>query len=350
MMKTFFLTLLTVGFLTSCMHKGPSNSSPAPETAKSPAPATPKTSEEKKAEVAARTDDSLHPRGLDFGATIKTIAFSSSANQDLAQPIWKAISENKPDVFLMMGDAIQSAKPDQKFLPEQYRKMEQIPEYRAFREKVPFMATWDDQDFGQKEFLNNWTYVRHSVGFGQNGIYHSKLIGPKNKQVHIIMLDTRTFRTSADVAKPTLLGETQWDWLEAQLKRKADLRLIVTSVPLVASETGEDKWSKYPQERQRFFDLLKKTRAQNVVVLSGDRRQSSIAKTGLKDWGILFDVTASPINEPLASAEKDPSYEGDAFAVESFGLAQVDWSGRRMTLQIRDASNKTLQSVTYKIH
>src|SRR5207253_7992032 len=124
-----------------------------------------------------------------------------SANQDLPQPIWTAISSNNPDLFLFMGDSIQTSKPEQRRLMDQYRKLDRIQEYRAFREKVPFMATWDDQDFGPKEFLQYWTYVANSTSFGQKGIYHAKIIGPKKKQVQIVMLDTRTFRTKPDDAK-----------------------------------------------------------------------------------------------------------------------------------------------------
>jgi alkaline phosphatase D len=296
-----------------------------------------------------KSDDSLHPRGIDFGATIKVVAFGSSANQDKAQPIWKTIAGNNPDLFLFMGDNVQSSNPAQTPLAEQYHKLDRIFEYRTFREKVPFMATWDDQDYGSKEFLHYWAYVANSTSFGQKGIYHAKIIGPKKKQVQIMMLDTRTFRTKADDTSATILGDTQWAWLEDQLKRPADVRMIVTSIPLIAAEAGKDKWANFPKERQRFFDLLKKTGVRNVVVFSGDRRQSSIAKTGVKDWGVLFDLTASPINEPLSTAEEDPSFEGKPYAGESFGLVQIDWHDKKMNLQIRDINNKPINSVSFKI-
>lgn len=338
----------------------PSQAAPSPTPATTPsvtptpaATATPAKAPTPKPVVkpqsADNPDTSLHPRGIDFGATIRTIAFGSSANQELPQPIWKAIAENNPDLFLFMGDTIQTGKAGTKSLKAQYAKMDAIPEYRAFREKVPFMATWDDQDFNEKDFVKYWSYVGNSTAFGQKGVYHSKIIGPKKKQVQIIMLDTRTFKTDPKDEKATLLGDMQWDWLEAQLKRQAQIRVVVSSFPLIAAEHSSDKWAAYPKERQRFFDLLKKTGVHNLFVASGDRHQSSIAKTGVKDWGMLFDVTASPINEPVAAVEDDASFEGKAVAVESFGYAQIDWQGKKMSLQIRDASNKVLNSVSFKI-
>jgi len=331
-------------------------------------------------EVPAKPKESpLQPRGIDFGATIKEIAFASSANQDMAQAIWKTILDNHPDIFLFMGDNIDATKPEHKSMMEQYHKLDHIPEYRATREKIPFLATWDDLDFGQehggadfsgketskKVFLNYWTYVRDSLAMGQSGIYHAKIIGPKKKQVQFIMLDTRSFRsplrkledangnvsfTPNDDAKATVLGEEQWIWLEEQLRRPAQLRFIVSSIPLIATDHGIEKWANFPKERQRFFDLLKKTGARNVVVFSGDRHQGSIAKTSLKDWGTLYDVTASPINEPVATAEEDSSFEGKAYAGENFGLAQIDWHDKKMNLQIRDKDNKPVASVSLKMH
>ncbi|WP_413290809.1 alkaline phosphatase D family protein [Bdellovibrio sp. HCB337] len=373
MMKFSAMVLASLLLMTSCAHlKGTPSSEPATPavtpgngTATPPAatPAAPaKTENGKSAEVAKapapkptvkpesldKPDTSLHPRGIDFGATIRTIAFGSGANQDLPQPLWNGIAANNPDLFLFMGDSVKPGK-DAKSLKAAYAKMDLIPEYRAFREKVPFMATWDDQDYNAKDFVKYWTYVGNSTSFGQKGIYHSKIIGPKKKQVQIIMLDTRSFKTAPDDPKATILGDMQWDWFEAQLKRQAQVRIIVTSFPLIPAEHGTDKWGSYPKERQRFFDLLKKTGANNLFVASGDRRQSSISKTGVKDWGMLFEVTASPINEPAAAAEDDASFEGQGAAVESFGYAQIDWQGRKMSLQIRDGSNKVLNSVSFKI-
>ena len=55
----------------------------------------------------------------------------------------------------------------------------------------------------------------------------------------------------------TLLGDTQWRWLEQQLKQPAELRLIVSSTQIVANEKGMDEWGAFPHERQRLFDLIK---------------------------------------------------------------------------------------------
>lgn len=322
-------------------------------------------------------------RGLDFGATLQRIGFGSCANQDQPEPLWKTIEQNRPDLFLFMGDNIYASSPDQKPIADQYRKLDLIPEYKSIRMKVPFMAIWDDGDLGTNDggadaptkeeaktaFLNYWTYVKNSLPLEQinrGGLYHSKMIGPKNKVVQIIMLDTRYYRSPLHkVANPdpvnrvlyepsknskdTLLGEQQWRWLESQLRRPANLRLIVSSIQLVAKDHQIENWNNFPHERQRFFDLLRRTGARNVVVLSGDRHIGTVAKTDIKGWGTLYDLTASSINRPKDIREQDSSYVGSVLSGENFGMALVDWNRSIARIELLNADGKAENSVEIKL-
>lgn len=318
-------------------------------------------------------------RGIDYDATLTTVAFGSCANQDQPQPLWKTISATRPDLFIFMGDNIYSSGPYQHPMTEQYRKLDQISEYKEIREKVPFLATWDDHDFGQKDgggdfagkdltrraFLNYWPYVKNSIPLEQDGIYHSKMIGPKKKVVQVIMLDTRYFRTPlhekhdheggfqgynpSDAPTDTILGEAQWKWLEEQLKRPADVRFVVSSIQLIANEHIFEKWDNFPNERKKFYDLLKKTKAKNVIVLSGDRHMSMIAKEDVPGYGPLYDITASSINRPNKYSTADSKYIGPVYAQESFGIASIDWKKKKVRMDIHDMNNKVINSVTIKL-
>ncbi|UOF01624.1 alkaline phosphatase D family protein [Bdellovibrio reynosensis] len=312
-------------------------------------------------------------RGIDYETAITTIAFGSCANQDQPEPLWKDISAANPDLFLFLGDNIYASTPTQKPIAEQYRKLDQIPEYRAIREQVPFLATWDDHDYGlrdggkdwqgkeaaRRDFINYWSYVRNSIPFEQNGIYHAKVIGPKKKAVQVIMLDTRYFR-SALLEKPgnegkaydylpneegTILGDAQWNWLEEQLKKPASVRIIVSSIQMIANEPKYEKWGNFPKERQRFFDLLKKTKAKNVVILSGDRHIASIAKTQVKNYGDLYEITASSINRANSFSDSDKEYIGAVYNKENFGLASIDWKKKKMQVEIRGFNNEVANRI-----
>ncbi|MEK2645986.1 alkaline phosphatase D family protein [Bdellovibrio sp. BCCA] len=320
---------------------------------------------------------SLPARGIDYSTTLTKIAFGSCANQDKPEPLWKDISAANPDLFLFMGDNVYASSPSQQPIAEQYRKLDLIPEYRAVREKVPFMATWDDHDFGQrdggsdwtgkdsarKDFLNYWTYVRNSIPLEQGGVYHSKIIGPKKKSVQVIMLDTRYYRSPLK-ERPgmegkamdylpsedgTMLGKEQWEWLEAQLKRPADVRFIVSSIQLVANDPKFEKWGNFPNERQRFFDLLKKTRAKNVIVLSGDRHLATIAKVDINSYGPLYDITSSSINKGNNYNDADSHYIGPIYNKENFGLATIDWAKKKVLVEIRGFNNEVANSVEIKL-
>lgn len=316
-------------------------------------------------------------RGIDYAAPINKLAFGSCANQDQPQPLWKTIESVNPDLFLFMGDNIYATSPFQQPMAEQYRKLDLIPEYRALREKVPFMATWDDHDYGlrdggaewagkedaRRDFTNYWSYIKNSIPFEQGGIYHSKMIGPKKKVVQVIVLDTRYYRSplkeragnegKAYDYEPqdegTLLGKNQWEWLEAQLKQPAQIRFIVSSIQLIANDPKFEKWGNFPKERQRFFDLVKKTRAKNVILLSGDRHLAAIAKMDLPGYGTLHEITSSSINRANNYDDSDSHYVGPIYNKENFGLAHIDWAQKNVNIEIRGLSNEVVNSIKIKL-
>lgn len=92
--------------------------------------------------------------------------------------------------------------------------------------------------------------------------------------VTTVLLDTRWFRSPLSRARTpqsfdpyiastdtgaTVLGETQWKWLGEQLQQRAEVRRMVSSIQLVVDGHGFERWSNFPLERQRFFELLERT-------------------------------------------------------------------------------------------
>lgn len=319
----------------------------------------------------------IESRAVNDDQPLANIAFGSCFNQDQEAPIWKTISQSNPELFIFLGDNVYASHSSQKPIADQYRKLDQVEGYRALRENIPFMATWDDHDYGlrdggvdwsgkemaRRDFLNYWTYLRDIIPPEQGGIYHSKTIGPKQQMVQIIMLDTRFYRSplkerpgnegKAYDYEPdttgTVLGEEQWLWLERQLTQPAQVRLIISSIQLIANDPKFEKWDNFPQERKRFFDLLAKTGAKNVIVLSGDRHSASISKVDLPSYGPLYEVTSSAINRPNNFADKDSHYIGDAYTKENFGVAQIDWKKKVVKLEIRDIQNNPVNAIELKI-
>src|SRR5262245_7474969 len=122
------------------------------------------------------------------------------------------------------------------------------------RAVMPFLRIWDDHDYGDNDggagFAHKAKAAQLFHEFWQSrpeapeGLYHSGIYGPLGQRVQIIMLDTRWFRSPLkprretspqrdkyepddDPAK-TMLGEPQWQWLEQELKKPAELRLLIS--------------------------------------------------------------------------------------------------------------------------
>ncbi len=326
-------------------------------------------------------DETLVPRGFDFANAPEIIAFGSNLNQNKPQPIWDVIFKSNPDLFILAGNTINTAQPESKPISAQYKKLDLIPEFRHFRELVPMMATWDENDFGVKigvvenadkddarrEFLYQWSYVKDSLKVNQKGIYHAKILGgvrKKSSTFQVILLDTRSFKSALkkvddpgaagttkvflnDDKKATVLGNDQWEWLERQLRKPADIRIVVSSIPLISDETATDGWAGFPREKDRFFELIRRTQAHNLFIVSGGRNWA-VAKKEIKGWGTLYDFTSGGLTATDSSElAKGPS--ADPIKAENFGLLSVDWSRKKMEIQIRDAANGILNKAEIKI-
>lgn len=310
----------------------------------------------------ARSDDKL---------VLSRIAFGSCARQNKPQPIWDAVVGTKPDIYLAVGDNIYGDTQDMAVLQKKYDMLAAIPGWQNLKKTCPILATWDDHDYGvndggaeypkkdesQQLFLDFFGIAKDSPRRQQKGIYHAETFGPPDKRVQVILFDTRYFRSplkkkpfkvifgegpyepSSD-AKATMLGETQWQWLEEQLKIPAKVRLFVSSIQLVAQDHGWEKWLNFPLERERLYTLIKDTKAAGIVCISGDRH---LAELSMMDAGIgypLYDVTSSGLTE---AAQKWRKLEVNRHRVatmnwgNNFGLITIDWSkdDPLLRLQIR---------------
>ena len=176
----------------------------------------------------------------------------------------------------------------------------------------------------QQLFLDFFGVPKDDPRRKQEGVYSSYLYGPKGKRVQLILLDGRYFRSALKGFKPgegfrgiyvpntdpgaTVLGETQWRWLEAQLKVPADLRIIGSGVQVVPDEHGSEMWGNFPNERKKLFCLVRETKANGVVILSGDRHLAEISRLPADHRdGIgypLYDICSSSLNLPSGNFTK----------------------------------------------
>lgn len=331
-----------------------------------------------------------------------TIAFGSCAYDSEPQPIWLDIAAKQPDLFLFIGDnqyadvqfdeqgnRIRGPVTDPSRFKQAYDAVSAKPEFAAFRANTPFMGTWDDHDYGandagkefplkaesQQAFLDFFGFAKDDPIRQQAGIYHSKVIEDDGRKVQIIMLDTRYHRDSlnkrpgprpegfgsymptADKTK-TLLGDAQWTWLSKQLVVPADVRIIVSSIQVVAYEHRWETWGNMPHERDLLYTLIEQAEAENVFFLSGDRHLMEISKdTGQKGDKVpypMWDFTASGMTQAYREVNEANSFRvGKVVRDTHYGLVEIDWAeeldNSTVTFTAYGLGNKVFEQIAFPL-
>ena len=153
----------------------------------------------------------------------------------------------------------------------------------------------------------------------------------------------------------TMLGETQWRWLEEQLADAAEIRLVVSSIQVIPEEHPFEAWARFPLERKRFFELLARSGANNVVLLSGDRNLGELSllpeDDQLSPGYPVYELTSSPLTQlfpPVGGSWSEESnrhrISDGNFRYVNFGLVTVDWGGddAMLSLELRDEQGGTV--------
>jgi alkaline phosphatase D len=336
------------------------------------------------------------PKGavLDADRALTRIAFGSCNHQLRSQHMWGEIAANDPDLFLFIGDnnyGDQGWAGDASLgtLRAAYAVQARTPELTNFRGQVPMMVTWDDHDFGFNDGGANFAFRELSESIFETfwgaspevrsrpGIYDSRMIGEAGKRTQIIMLDTRFFRSNLDrmpyqAERPplgpyvpsldtarTMLGDAQWQWLEGELAKPADLRILVSSIQVITDAHNYESWEALPLERAKLYELLSAREESGLVILSGDRHAGGIYSDSPRLSGLqsgpqsgpqsnqgrpgketFWELTSSSLNYSFSSTERntarepDPKRLTDFISEENFGTVDIDWRRKEFTLRL----------------
>jgi alkaline phosphatase D len=307
------------------------------------------------------------------------IAFGSCAHQARPQPIWDAVLDYRSELFIFAGDNVYGDVTSGAMaeLTAAYARAAEIPGYRAIRERTRVLATWDDHDYGANDggadfphraaaqalFVDFWEIPDDDPRTRREGIYHAQTFGPEGMRLQVILLDTRSFRSplrptdqhgapgkerylpDPDPAK-TMLGPAQWTWLRARLSEPAELRLIVSSIQVLAQGHGWERWGNLPLERQRLVELIGEVGANGVVFLSGDRHVGALYRLSEDVPYPLHEITASGINMTYAAnREAGPLRLGALYGAENFGTIDIDWWAGTVTLAVRTMNGEPVRRV-----
>ena len=292
------------------------------------------------------------------------IALGSCLREDRAQPIWQTILAADPELFVHLGDNIYADTDIPDEMARKYMRLWSEPGYRALRTKVPVVATWDDHDYGKNNSDSTYAMKERSREMfcdffaepadsprrrQDGGIYTSYQFGPPGKRTRLILLDGRWDRSPEIRVAPDrrearkaqhmgylvrdesprarMLGEAQWRWLEAELRKPAELRIIASGSRVLAENTGHEQWANVPRERQRLFDLIGSTGATGVLFVSGDPHFSEYSQLdGPEVPYALWEMTSSALNQYNRGRRRNDRRAIGPFGEPNFGLIEVDWS------------------------
>ncbi|MCS6946414.1 MAG: alkaline phosphatase family protein [Steroidobacteraceae bacterium] len=315
------------------------------------------------------------------------IAFGSCLKQDAPQPIWNAVNELRPDLFVFLGDNIYGDTRDPAELRRRYAQLAAQPGFRRLCAQTAVLAIWDDHDYGEDDagaeypakeasravFCDFWNEPPSSPRRSRDGIYDAVYLQSGDRRLQIILPDLRFNRTpirrrdlgdqsykdwsrALELAgKPvpgpyepnwdpnaTMLGTAQWQWLEAELRKPADLRILASSLQVVADFPGWEAWVNYPADRQRLLDALRRTGAASLVCISGDTHYGELSLLNDGAPYPLWDLTSSGLTEVWPVTPPNDRRIGEIVREINFGWIEIDWSNPQLpvTLQIRAADGE----------
>jgi alkaline phosphatase D len=318
---------------------------------------------------------------------VERIALTSCSNPAFSLAMLDQVKAKAPQLLLMLGDNVYgSASPTNPELPDlrqAYTKLAASPEFRGLVSTVPTQPIWDDHDYGkndgggdfphralaQRMFNSFWNVPKGDVMRRRAGNYRAFTIGPRGQRIQVILLDTRSFRDPliptdvrgaagkerylphAATASADILGPAQWAFLEAELKKPADLRIIASSIQVIADGHGYECWALFPGPRARLYNLIATTKAKGVVFVSGDRHYGSVNKVATGVPYNLTDFTASAVNMPsgmmtgnAAVNEGSTTRIGPGYGPVNFGMLGVDWTGRKLSMELIGANGDVVLS------
>ena len=296
-----------------------------------------------------------------YAESIK-IGLGSCLDQDYPQPIWQSIKKEDLNYFIFLGDNVYG---DTRYgslrkMKSAYDKQKKV--LPDFLNDISIFSIWDDHDFGindggadyrfkrraQELYLDFWEITNDDDRSNREGIYFSKNQTFFDKKFKFIFLDTRFFRSKLKGKKSnyieniepdaTILGNAQWTWLENELKSDFDFLLIFSSIQIIAKDHRFEKWSNFPNERAKLFELLEQFN-DKTILFSGDRHRAGIYRKN----GII-EVTSSSMNKPGSSFSETDSYLiGKTYPQENYGVLEI--LEDTIHIKIKDIKGNTLNSI-----
>ena len=276
-------------------------------------------------------------------------------------PHWEYINSYKPNYLMLLGDNVYGDFNDfeAKSLLSAYSKLNKNKYFLNLKRNTEIYPIWDDHDYGTNDGGKNWPFKKkaqsifldffdinkNDVRRKREGLYHTWNIINKIK-IKIIALDTRYFKDEFkkntnhntkkkylpdyDISK-TILGKEQWKWFERQVKDEYDVLLILSSIQVIPTEHGWEKWFNFPSERNKLLNLINNNKKLTIII-SGDRHLGAMYKYNDN----IFEITSSSFNQRTFKVNEHDKYSlGNIVNENNFGLMKINTSERVLEVELR---------------
>lgn len=214
-------------------------------------------------------------------------AVGSCARED-AQPVWKVVAAQRPDLFVFLGDHVYYGRRaaggnDWDSVPNMIAKQmsqRRRPSLLRVLQSTPSYAIWDDHDYGpnnstrrfplraESRLVHRYLWANPGCGEEGEGVYFSFRRGP----VEFFLLDDRSFKeVGVPLAQRTIYGAKQLEWLRRGLQRSsAPLKVVGSGTQVLLGYPLAEGWQQAPAEKERFLNWARGADLGPVLFLSGD--------------------------------------------------------------------------------
>ena len=186
----------------------------------------------------------------------------------------------------------------------------------------------------------------------------------------IILLDERTFRDDikpyegeykndrryfytwiihAVQAKLQCLVKKNGNGLKRNLKNM-QVRIIGSGTQFGIEFNGYESWANFPNEQLKFLNLIKKTRANGVLFISGDVHYAEISKLEIENLYPIYDITASGLSSTWHFATPNKYRIEGPIMENHFGLLSIKFGSVTPSIKAEIWDINDNQRIEYTIY
>jgi alkaline phosphatase D len=260
--------------------------------------------------------------------------------------IFESIADRNPDGMLWMGDNVYYREVDWEtpdMMRDRYAHTRRTPQMQALFGHTHNYATWDDHDYGpnnsdrsygQKEaalriFKDYWanpSYGRPDVP----GVFGSFTWA----DAEFFLLDDRYHRAPTTAPRDSakaLWGDAQLQWLiDALTSSEATFKIVVNGGQILNPSRRYETAARFPGERTRLLDAIVERGIEGVVLLSGDRHFTEMARFQPEDFYPLYEFTNSPLTAGAGGpGDEENPYRLPETVVTQRNFGTLHFSGPR---------------------